>query len=429
MDFGRWTILAALFVIFITNPPITFAADNLLVNPDFEDFDGDVPKSWTKNYSTLQTSAATDAAHSGAKAVQFQSSSNSTKYLFQVVAVAKDSSYQFSGWTKTLSGSGNQYLRVTQCSDLNCSSEIKSDDSGHELTTVWKNLTVSFYTESSAIAVKAKISLDPGSTASVTALWDDLNLVKVAPAVSPIPTPTENPISSSPEIGLSFPGNLSVNSAFNLAVTTKNLPAAAYLLKIRLGLDGNHLTSGRTYNSGWLSDNDSWTKFPQMTPDSSGNWSGNLTAMLPSGESSGDYKIQVRLKKADKDIYYTSEIKNLYFNAESKTPSPLAIGKISPTLKTTSVPSLSVKTPSSTQTGSWPPILGSSSARSGPQPLEQTVIPKRGLNLLLEGENAFDHSNYLKGALIGSGILLTSLGLAMFWKGKSKRYNQAIREN
>ena len=144
---------------FLFSPNNIFASDNLLSNPDFESWEGEIPTNWIKKPSTLNTSSSDDP-HAGAKGVLFENSSNSTKYLCQIVSVTPLTSYHLSGWTKTISGSGNSYLRATQRTDSNCgvsAGEIKFDDSAHVISTSWKELSIDFTTSDQAKFVEIKL--------------------------------------------------------------------------------------------------------------------------------------------------------------------------------------------------------------------------------------------------------------------------------
>lgn len=105
----------------------------------------------------------------------------------------------------------------------------------------------------------------------------------------------------------SVPDTLTVGQPFDLNISVSGLTTNFnYYGKIRLGTPSATLNQGQTYNSlnnspdDWLNDTgDSWTKFPQITSDSSGNWSGILTGRPSESAFAGLNYILFRVKKAD----------------------------------------------------------------------------------------------------------------------------------
>lgn len=324
-------ILLTIFLIYKICSPV-YASDNLISNPGFENWAEKQPSDWTKNYSTLTTlpASAADQIRSGSNSVLYTSSSNSTKYLYQLVSVEPNSNYHLSAWTKIVSGIGNLYLRASQCSAPSCSSEIKSFDSPKTGESSWQNLNLDLTTGSDSQVLKVKLSLDPASSSSVSALWDNASLEKISPETTPDPpAPTASPTTPEPSFDIAFPGSVALGSAFDIHLKLFNFTAATYFLKVRLGPDTSHLTHGQTENNGnFLDDNDAWSEFRQITPSGTG-WEGDVKAKLPEDETAGNYKIVIRAKNISSNQFYESDPKDIAFTKISRpTPQPTTAPRI-----------------------------------------------------------------------------------------------------
>ena len=68
----------------------------LLQNPGFENATGGIPDHWNKCGGTL--TQAGSPVHGGSHAAQFDSSSTSTKWVYQVITVTEGRVYTFSAW-------------------------------------------------------------------------------------------------------------------------------------------------------------------------------------------------------------------------------------------------------------------------------------------------------------------------------------------
>lgn len=410
---------------FLFSPNNIFASDNLLSNPDFESWDGEIPSNWTKKPSTLNTSSSDDS-HAGAKGVLFENSSNSTKYLCQIVSVTPLTNYHLSGWTKTISGSGNSYLRATQRTDSNCgisSGELKFNDSAHVISTSWKELSIDFTTSDQAKFVEIKPSLTYVGSGTLLTLWDDLNLT--ISGVSPSPSPSSSPSSTStktqtePKINFSPPSNLPIGTTLSIPIQASNLPVDTYYIKVRIGPDQSHLSHGQTFNgSSWLSDtgaSSSWVNFPKTTNGSS--WQGSINARLPSGKPAGSYKILIKFTKTtDTSVAYESEIKDIQFLPEEKTETPPPPSKIpTPTILTASEPVLDASVDGK--------ILGESTPSSDPDPPQS---PKKVPTLIKSSVSQQKLPIPIKDLLISLGLFILGFSGVWFFRSRNLQQNGQI---
>ena len=122
----------------------------------------------------------------------------------------------------------------------------------------------------------------------------------------------------------SVPNPLIVNQQFSLTATVSGLVANSnYYAKIRIGTTSATLTKSQTFNAlnsppdDWLSDSDSWTKFPQITSDSVGSWTGVLIGRPSDSAISGQNNLTVRVRKVGSSTNYDSAAVQITVN-----PSP-----------------------------------------------------------------------------------------------------------
>ncbi len=87
-----------------------------------------------------------------------------------------------------------------------------------------------------------------------------------------------------------------------------------YYLKLRAGTEEGKLTKIQTKNgSAYLSDGESWSKFPLIKTDENSKWTGEIKGLLSEGKSEGKYKILVRIRKKDTESFYESDTKEIDF--------------------------------------------------------------------------------------------------------------------
>ncbi|MBI4099671.1 carbohydrate binding domain-containing protein [Candidatus Microgenomates bacterium] len=128
-----------------------------------------------------------------------------------------------------------------------------------------------------------------------------------------------------PTLDFSLPKSAIVGSGFDVSVKLSHLPAnTAYYLKSRLGVDSSHLASGQTFNSEWLGDTDSWTKFPKITTNTEGTWEGKITARLADSKPSGTYQLELRVRQTDDDQNLDSDLQEMIFDPAPIVATPFA---------------------------------------------------------------------------------------------------------
>ena len=123
---------------------------------------------------------------------------------------------------------------------------------------------------------------------------------------------------AAPEITVPpFSNSWTIGQSYQVSVTVSGFSAnSPYYIKLRLGLNSSELNKGQTNNSGnsspddWLSDTDSWVKFPVINTDSAGAWSGTITARASVNASSGQNQAVVRVHRADPSDNFDSAFKH-----------------------------------------------------------------------------------------------------------------------
>lgn len=386
----------------------------------------------------------TSESRSGNQAGKFSISGTTTAtFLYQVVPVIAGQTYQLSGFAKIKTGSGEVYLKVSFYSLSDGSgSELSNAQSSKAAPAEYTSLAVDpFEVPPEANSVKVKAYLDPSGEQEVVAHFDDFNFERAllptatptpteAPTNTPTPTPTSTgtptnppiltptptptPVSNS--ISGSFSSPQTVGEEFDISVTLSNFEASKeYYLKARIGPSESELNKGETYGGGsWYSDTSSWSNFPKITTNSSGNYSGSITAKLKSEQSSGNYKLRVRARKVDSDSNYDSSAYDITFN--SAASSPTSTPTLTPTPSNTPTPS---KSPTQSPTLK-PTAKLSPSVAISPEILGETATAG---NYLLSSsppvstpssENAPERKNFLPPLLIFFGIILIGASIFSF---------------
>src|SRR5512146_2500730 len=98
----------------------------MLVNGDFEDVDGDRPAGWSKFGGTMGLSGE---AYRGTWAATLESTTSSTKWLYQLVSVQPGHWYAASAFAR-VDGAGEAFIRLSWYAAADGSgSAISQDDS------------------------------------------------------------------------------------------------------------------------------------------------------------------------------------------------------------------------------------------------------------------------------------------------------------
>lgn len=164
---------------------------------------------------------------------------------------------------------------------------------------------------------------------------------------------------------VSSPSSIQLDTAFDVQVSIDGEPNTSYYTKGRIGVNSNSLTKAITYNPSntppddWLTDNDSWSKFPVVTTDEGGSWSGSLKMKAASTATIGDNLLVFRIRKLGVTTNYNSESFTISLSASpspspSPTPSPIPIPTSTPTPKPKTTGTIS-KTPAPTTVSTTSP--------------------------------------------------------------------------
>ena len=177
-----------------TSTPTPVAAVDVtsaLSNGGFEEGTAD----WRKFGGELGLS--TDAARSGRAAGAFVSSTESTKWAFQVVRVDPGLAYEFEGHVRAGAGIAEAYLRVSwYASDDGSGSALASTDSIRRLSGATDEYvlldTGAIQPPPLAHSARARVMLAPASSAAATIYLDDFSF-GVAAVVASTTTATPSP--------------------------------------------------------------------------------------------------------------------------------------------------------------------------------------------------------------------------------------------
>lgn len=153
---------------------------------------------------------------------------------------------------------------------------------------------------------------------------------------------------------ISSPNSITINTPFDIQISIQGDPNTSYNLKGRIGIDTGSLTKGLTNNTlnsvpdDWLSDTDSWSKFPTAVTDGGGFWQGSLKIKTSTTANTGDNLLIFRIRKVTgSTTTYDSSSKTLSLSSPSSpipSSSPTPTSTPSPTspsssFTTTNIPS------------------------------------------------------------------------------------------
>lgn len=164
----------------------------LLANGDFEQTSGGKPVGWAKFGGEMTSSQ--DAAR-GAYAACLQSSTDSTKWLHQLVPIVGGNWYAASASAR-VTGPAAASIRISWYGSADGSgTSIEQHDSPETTSAAWDSLTTGPI-QAPAAAASARVRLMLWPTGTAEACFDDATFAPVvAPAATPIPstTPTVRP--------------------------------------------------------------------------------------------------------------------------------------------------------------------------------------------------------------------------------------------
>jgi len=181
---------------------------------------------------------------------------------------------------------------------------------------------------------------------------------------------------------VSAPTQATMDTSFDIQISIQGEPNTNYNLKGRIGVDSGSLTKGLTNNTlnsapdDWLSDTDSWSKFPTATTDTNGSWQGSLKVKASTTATVGNNLLIFRVRKVSgSTTTYDSSSKTVSLASPPPTPTPTA----------TPTPSSSSSSSSSSSTFSISNI---------PTEIDSDKSFSTTINLSLSANTKF----YLKGA-------------------------------
>lgn len=157
-----------------------------LVNGNFEDVAEDRPVGWSKFGGTL---GITPDAFRGDYAASLESSTASTKWIYQVVTVEPGSWFAASAMVR-LDGTGDAFIRLSwYASDDGNGTALSQEDSGIASSGTWTTIsTGGVQAPAEAHSVRVRLTFRPDGVA--TAFFDDALFVAASAST---PTPTSEP--------------------------------------------------------------------------------------------------------------------------------------------------------------------------------------------------------------------------------------------
>ncbi len=359
----------------------------------------------------IENISPTEVTSSDQELTLFVSASNlssSTQY-FQV-AITKEGNSNYFGYTQNNSGNWNKYASSPDLSSIlsftpvggvwngEIKARLDAGDSGFSGPGTYQVKLLKYITASGTSSNNFPINVT------------FQNQVEN----SPIPTQAQEVVKeekTNPTVQFSIPGNLKVGEEFEISYLLQNFESGSYFVKARIGKDASHLTLGQTNNGEWLTDTDSWSKFPKT--DSGGKIKVRLSPQV----ESGDYKIRLSFKKGDDSpIQSTDQTANF---KENPNPQSASV-KATPTKASTGIVLAAAKVRDSKESTIEAEIakhyenidlLGTKSAK----PESRRSKVKKALNLLLSKKTANDFPIGMLVVLLGIGLLCTS-GAYIVWR-------------
>ena len=148
-------------------------------NASFEELDEGVPAHWRRYGGTLRSAPGRE----GARAAALESSTASTKWLYQVVAVQSGAWYDFAAWAR-VEGRCEAFLRLSWYGSADGSGRaLAQDDSGATRSSEWEELrTGPVEAPPQAQTARLRLVLRPSGAEPCTAYFDAVRFEQVPPA-------------------------------------------------------------------------------------------------------------------------------------------------------------------------------------------------------------------------------------------------------
>jgi len=243
----------------------------------------------------------------------------------------------------------------------------------------------------------------------------DSNVMTTAVNVPSTQTPEASEQTPSETIDWSTVSQAKLGEGFTVSATLKNFSANTdYYLKIRGGLSESELSKAQTQKgSQFLSDSDSWSKFPLVSTDQGGSWSGEIYARVANDKPEGDYLLKVRVRDRAKRSNYDSDSKSVRFVKTVVSSDSIQEEKTSD----------SEGKQSTRQSVKKASVLGNKTATEAGTTAQATVnlgvfysSPEAGTDTEAPKNQAQSDDNFLNNLLPWLGIALTGAGLSIVLK-------------
>lgn len=302
-------LLPTFLVLLFSASSTVFGADNLLVNPSFEQVTAGIPDSWTPKHSTTFFEATTSKVKDGNYATVLSKVPGKKGWTLasQEIDVTAGETYELSGWAIWNDDSiSNVKLRVDwRDSD---GSRVELDDTAlDEKSSEFQFLSLSAVAPEGAIMARVEIftnlsAADPSSPP----IFDHLVFSLVEPEV----------------ITFTHPSEVFAEQGFDVTVVlTGGAVSTPYYLKVLLGSEETTLQSGRTLSasgSNWLAWNAGWDNFPIITTDSDGNGEQTVQAKVSGSDVvAGSYYIKARAREVGSEDNVDSNVSQLAVSWET----------------------------------------------------------------------------------------------------------------
>lgn len=288
----------------------SFSATNLLQNPGFESGIA----GWTHFGGVFSQSS--DYAKEGIYSGKLESTTASTKYIYQVASVVPGSTYKATGFGLKIGATDSEvFLRVAWYAS--------SDGSGSQMTNtadsnvLTSNLSSFTFLETDSLTVpdgansaRVRASIKTVSSTLATVYFDSLSFYEVEAAstsLSPSAQQTQTQqqattnTPSPPSVTFSAPSSVSAEQEFSVTVNLSNFEAGTYNLKVLVWQGESNKYGNTQGESGWLTQGAAWSKFPTIVIPSSGLASAAVSAKVDDDAPAGNYEIQVRVHKDDRN--------------------------------------------------------------------------------------------------------------------------------
>lgn len=177
----RLYVLLAVIIVYSLLSLETYAANNLVTNPSFEEFNGSNPVSWSstaynKSNDVTKFNVENGQGHTGNKCIAVTNTSANDARYSQEVAVKENTYYKLSCWAKTENiGKEGKGANISIEGKLETSEDLKGTNSD------WRQLEM--YAQTGPGINSIKITVGIGGYSAINtgkAYFDDIEVVEVS---------------------------------------------------------------------------------------------------------------------------------------------------------------------------------------------------------------------------------------------------------